>query len=121
MSVAPKFLKAALLAAVTTLGATAASADEVIIRVYEKGYLPNIAYIGDATSIKLKNETNLTLGFDDTSGRVVLNVLNPGATVTIPRSAVEGRIMRQPYIYNYGGRYNTAARFQIMPGEPPLQ
>lgn len=121
MSAPTSILKAALLAAATMFGATAASAEEIVIRVYEKGYLPNIAYIGDATSIKIKNETGLTLGFDDTFGRVILNVLYPGSTITIPRSAVEGRIMRQPYIYNYNGRYNTSARFRVLPGDPPLQ
>ncbi len=117
MSTKSSFLKAALLAAITSTGATAATADEVTVFVYEKGYMPNLAYLDGATSIKFVNKTNKTLGLDYTSGSIMVNSFNAGSSVTLSSSSLAGKPLREPYVFGVG--YYDGEDFAISDGATP--
>lgn len=114
-------LKAAVAAIVTTLSPIAASAEALTVEVYEYGYLPNILYMGDATEVTFVNKSRWTLGvdyFENGSPRVIVNLMGPGESETIPRSELEGLSIAQPMISGYG--YYGRGTFEIRDGYPPL-
>jgi len=71
-------LKSAALAGVTAVAATAASAQDFTVYVYEKGYFPNKVYTADATRIKFVNKTGYTVGVDTTGGSILINDISIG-------------------------------------------
>lgn len=115
MSTLSTVLKAGALACVAAAGATAAAAEEFTVYVYEKGYFPNVAYMGDATTVKFVNKTSFTVGLDYSSGGIMVNDFSN--TVTVPASALTNKPLKSPYIFGVG--YYSGHGFEIRSGEAP--
>ena len=115
MSTLSTVLKAGALASLAAAGATAAAAEEFTVYVYEKGYFPNVAYMGDATEVTFVNKTGFTLGLDYTTGGIMVNDFTN--SVTVPASALTGKPLKEPYVFGAG--YYNGAGFEIRSGEAP--
>ncbi|MEO1240234.1 MAG: hypothetical protein AAFW64_11475 [Pseudomonadota bacterium] len=115
MSTLSTVLKAGALASFAAMGATAASAEAYTVYVYEKGYFPNVAYMGDATTVTFVNKTGFTLGLDYTSGGIMVNDFTD--SVTVPASALSGKPLKEPYVFGAG--YYSGKGFEIRSGEAP--
>jgi len=122
MSARTSLLKAALAAGITACSAVAAAADELVVNVYEQGYLPNKLYVGDAATIRFENKTGRTIGLDYPSGSqwvILVNDIAPGASHTLSINSLSGRKLVQPYVFGRG--YIGSGRFETKAGSPPLQ
>jgi len=116
MSNLSKLLKATAVAAVTAASATAAAAETFTVYVYEKGYFPNVAYMGDATTVTFVNKSGFnTIGLDYTSGGIMVNDFTN--TVTVPASAMHNKPLRSPYVFGVG--YYSGKTFTMNYGDVP--
>lgn len=112
------FLKTAALASVTAVAATAATAQEFTVNVYETGYFPNTVYTDEATSIKFVNKTAKRIGIDtDPYGQILIRYLNVNSSVTVNVSTIDGRTIRIPYLYGSGR--SAGETFSIVTGSAP--
>lgn len=111
MSTMSTLLKAAAVATV----ASAAAAEDVTVYVYEKGYFPNVVYMGDATQVTFVNKTDFTVGLDYTTGSIMVNDFTD--SVTVSSSALYNKPLKTPYVFGAG--YYSGKGFEIRAGEVP--
>lgn len=111
-------LKSAALAGVTAVAATAATAQDFTVYVYEQGYFPNKVYTGDATRIKFVNKTSSTVGVDTTGGSILINDITAGNHAYLTIAAIAGRTIKTPYVFGSG--YDSDGKtFSIGVGNAP--
>jgi len=112
------FLKTAALASVTAVAATAATAQDFTVNVYETGYFPNVVYTDEATRIRFVNRTNRDVGIDtDPSGHILVRRISSGSSATVNVSTIDGRTVRIPFLYGFGR--NGGETFRIVEGSAP--
>jgi len=111
-------LKSAALAGVTAVAATAASAQDFTVYVYEKGYFPNKVYTADATRIKFVNKTGYTVGVDTTGGSILINDIGVGDHAYLNLSTINGRTLKTPYVFGVG-YVSSGQALSIGYGEAP--
>ena len=112
------FLKTTALACVTAVAATAATAQDFTVNVYETGYFPNIVYTEEASRITFVNNTTRDVGIDtDPFGHILVRRISRGSSATVDVSTIAGRTIRIPYLYGYGR--NGGETFHIVEGAAP--
>jgi hypothetical protein len=112
------FFKTAALASVTAVAATAATAQDFTVQVYETGYFPNVVYTDEASRITFVNNTTRDVGIDtDPYGYILIRRISSGSSATVDISTIDGRTVRIPYLYGYGR--NDGETFQIVEGSAP--
>lgn len=111
-------LKTAALAGVTAVGATAATAQDFTVYVYEQGYFPNKVYTAEATRIKFVNKTGYTVGVDTSGGSILINDIAVGGHDYLSISTINGRTLKTPYVFGHGYDSNGKS-FNIGYGEAP--
>jgi len=136
-------LKSLFLASTIAVTGAAASAENVEVYVYEKGYLPNFLYLGNATEVTFVNKDSVTMTLNYGAGAETLETvvdedgteisvartplvntlvqsIRPGGRVTVARAQLDGRNLKTPYVDGVG-YIGLDGTFQARSGFPPLQ
>lgn len=100
--------------------ASAATAEETVVHIYEKGYYPMVVYFNSGDSLRYVNETPYTVRLELISGADLVTSLAPGDDVVLFPDASTTYTLDEPFLINLGGRYNTGINHIIQPGTPPL-